>query len=333
MDPCCTKMANSFLVSSDDGMSDKLSETSKTILASLLRPSTAEKYKNYWNQFIKFHELNTNNKNNIKVEHIINFLSHLYNKGATYSTINSAKVAISYFRNIPPYTTLGDHPMIKKFMKGAFNLRPPVRKTSTVWDVKILFDYFLTLPDNKELNFEMLSYKLLLLLLLLGGQRVNTIFWFHVDEMVLTNVSATFSPSHVIKHSKQGRKTDTFEYTAYHNTNLCVIDCLTCYVQERNKRVTNDVKKLFITHRKPHKAVSIDTLRRWVKNTLHKAGIYNFSAHSCRSASTSKAEAIGMSIEEITAKACWKNAQTFYKHYKKDIVVTDVNNFNKILDD
>ena len=136
-----------------------------------------------------------------------------------------------------------------KFMKGVFNTRPPTRKFGFVWDVKILFDYFRELGDNENLKDDVLSHKILLLLVLLGGQRINTIFWFRTDELICNDLSATFAPSHVLKHSNENRKQDIFEYRAYHDKKLCVIACLRAYLTRRNNRVPLHCKKLLITHK------------------------------------------------------------------------------------
>ena len=151
-------------------------------------------------------------------------------------------------------------------MKGIFNLNPPTRKFGFVWDVKVLFDYFEKMGDNNTLNDKNLSQKLLALLILLGGQRLNTVHQYQVNEMIKTEISITFAPSNLLKHSKQHSKLDVFEYRKYHNKKLCVVDCLNTYLDRRQNKVDNTVQKLFISHQKPYKAVSIDTLRRWMKN-------------------------------------------------------------------
>ena len=251
---------------------------------------------------------------------VINFLASLYEKGLSYSVIKSAKASLNLILAFPPYSSIGEHPLIIKFMKGVFNTRPPTRKFGFVWDVKILFDYFRELGDNENLKDDVLSHKILLLLVLLGGQRINTIFWFRTDELICNDLSATFAPSHVLKHSNENRKQDIFEYRAYHDKKLCVIACLRAYLARRNTRVQSHCKKLLITHKKPYHEASIDTLRRWVKTLFNNIGIFNFSAHSCRSASTSKALAIGIDIDEILKKGCWSNEKTFFDFYKKDII-------------
>ena len=130
----------------------------------------------------------------------------MFEKGVSYSGINSAKCALSHIVNIPPCKVLSDHPLIAQYCKGLYNLRPPQPKLSFVWDVRIIFDYFTTQNYNIYLSDKLLRHKLLILLLLLGGQRMNTVHSFQVDKLLITSTSATFAPGHVLKHSRPGNK-------------------------------------------------------------------------------------------------------------------------------
>ena len=83
-----------------------------------------------------------------------------------------------------------------------------------------MFEYFRSLGDNSQISGKHLSQKLLVLLLLLGEQRLNFVFHFTIDRMIISSTSVTFSPEHVLKHSKLGRKLDVFEYRAYADPKL-----------------------------------------------------------------------------------------------------------------
>ena len=264
-------------------------------------------------------------------EIIINFLSTLYDGGMSYSAIKIAKAALSYKINLPFCHNIGDHPLIRKFMKGIFNLRPPKAKSAFIWDVKILFNHFEDMSDNKELSDRDLSHKTLALLLLLHGTRLNTMIHLRIDEMIMSEVGVTFTPSALLKHSRPNSKSDSFEYKAYHDKKLCIIDCLKVYLNRRTDRVDQEVKQLFITYKKPYKAASIDTLRRWVKNIFQEANIHDFSPHSCRAASTSKANMLNLDINEILKRASWANAKTFYRFYNKQIIPYNVNELQDII--
>ena len=77
---------------------------------------------------------------------------------------------------------------------------------------------------------------------------------------------------------------------------------------------------------KPCRKPSDDTFARWIKTELVNAGIdiSVFKAHSCRSASSSKAKNIGIPFSEILKWGCWSSQNTFTRFYVKDIINTDI---------
>ena len=129
----------------------------------------------------------------------------------------------------------------------------------------------------------------------------------------------TFTPTEVLKHSRKGKPLDKSEYRAYVDKKLCVIACLKEYISMRNKIEGLTTDQLIITHRKPLKGASIDTMRRWIKDIFIVNNIVNFSPHSCRAASSSKAKQIDVIIDEIFRRGCWKNRKNFFKFYGKEI--------------
>ena len=210
----------------------------------------------------------------------------MFEKGHAYSTINSAKCAIATIMYIPPYDSLNKHPLINKYMTGIFNLRPPKPKLSFVWDVDILFRYFEQQGDNCLLLDIILTQELINLLLLLGAHRLSTIKLFSINNMVLNDLSVTFIPTEVLEHSRKGKPLDRFEYRAYDDKTLCVIACLKEYIYRQNKHERLTTDQLIITPRKPFKGASIDTMRRWIKDTFTVNNFVNFSPHSCGAASS-----------------------------------------------
>ena len=129
---------------------------------------------------------------------------------------------------------------------------------------------------------------------------MNTVHFFTVDRMTVTDIGVTFSPNHVLKHSKPGKKLDNFQYRAYPNKRLCVVDCLKEYLKRRNTKVQTDTKVLFTTYDKPFMAAAIDSMRRWVKQLYIETSILKeYTPHTCRSAATSKASQLNVDIPEI----------------------------------
>jgi len=305
---------------------NNLFETTKMILDASLRPTTKAKYRTSWEKFCQFCSLHLNRDTKlVTIDNILDYFSLLYLEKKSFSVINTAKLAISHNLHFSPYKHLSEHPQVNAFFKGLFNLCPPKQKMTFVWDVNIVFDHFRKLHQTTEsLTDKQLSQKLCLLLLILGGQRVNTIHNFTVDRMIISDCSLTFCPAKVLKHSRKGRKLDTFSYQAYDaETALCVVRTAREYLSRRSHKVDSTVQSLLISLSKPYKGISTDTIRRWVKDLFTDCGIFDFSAHSCRSASTSKAKELGVEVEAIMRKACWKNAATFHKHYRKEIIQDD----------
>ena len=64
------------------------------------------------------------------------------------------------------------------------------------------------------------------------------------------------------------------------------------------------------------------TISRWLKRAMQAAGVDTsiFTAHSVRSASTSKAALSQVSIKTILATAGWSRATTFSRYYERPIV-------------
>ena len=99
--------------------------------------------------------------------------------------------------------------------------------------------------------------------------------------------------------------------------------------------MTKDIRKgqdtLLLSFVKPHNAVHVDTIRRWIMFLMKLAGINTdvFKAHSTRSASSSKAMTKQVPISQILKSGTWSKDSTFAKFYKKDI---DMNETSTVKD-
>ena len=91
----------------------------------------------------------------------------------------------------------------------------------------------------------------------------------------------------------------------------------------RTIELRGNTTKLLISYVKPHESVSTDTIARWLRSVMEVSGIdVSISkVHSCRSASTSKAEKF-VPIDVVKNAGGWGNVSTFRKFYDKPITVT-----------
>ena len=203
------------------------------------------------------------------------------------------------------YQHLSHHRSVEKLFKEVFNLRSLFPKLSFVWYVQIMFDYFIQLRVNVQLSDKHLPLKLLILLLLLGGKRLNSIFHFTVDRTIFSSNTVTFLPEHVLKHSRPGKKLYTFEYRAYSDRKLCILGCLKEYLRRRKKTVSNAERKLFITIKEPFHAASTDFMRRQLRQVFSEAKLIEKSLpHGCRSPSTTEGLDMNLDISDILKIGC-----------------------------
>lgn len=123
----------------------------------------------------------------------------------------------------------------------------------------------------------------------------------------------------LLKQDRPGCHTKYLELKAYPpDRRLCVITVFKEYLK-RTSIIRKDCKYLFVSYVQPHNRVSGDTLSRWPKTLISKAGkdINNFSSHCIGSANVSKAKYASVPIDYILKVARWSNVGTFGKFYDK----------------
>lgn len=259
------------------------------------------------------------------VNDTLEFLLKLYQEGLSYSTLNTARSALSTVVNIKDF---GNSPVVTRFMKGIFELRKPTPKYTSIWDVSIVLRYLSRLYPYESLTQD-LTHKLIMLLLLVSSQRGQTIHLHDINNLVTSEDKYVFYVLDHTKTSKPGKPYDVLQICAFEiNPNICPLACLKEYIN-RTKPLRASETKLFISYVKPFKSVSRDTISRWTKTVLDNSGVDTnvYKAHSTRAASTSKANRGNVPIDQIMANAGWKSAETFHKFYNKPVEssnITDV---------
>ena len=309
-----------------------LSQGAVSIILSSWRTSTQKQnvpYLNKWRRYCGSRKLDSLSAT---IEEGVNFLAELYHEGLGYSALNTARSALSTVFNFPNNQTFGTHPLVTRFMKGVFETRPSMPRYSETWDVNIVLDYLSGLGQPDEQDLTMLTYKTVMLLALLTGQRRQTLHALDITTMDLTSEKCTFVLNSLLKTSRPGKHLAPIELQAYKlDKQLCPVAHITEYIK-RTAGLRGNHHKFFISYQKPHQEISGDTISRWLKNTLELAGVNTtkFGAHSTRAASTSAAKAMNMPIDIIMHSAGWSQASTFGKYYHKP-VETEANFGNFLL--
>ena len=180
---------------------------------------------------------------------------------------------------------LSDHPLMKRFVKGVFHLRPPLPKYTQVWDVGMVIAYIHSLGcTNDQLSLKDLTMKLTALLSILT-QRISSISYLSVSHMFIEEDKVIFTPVQLSKHHRQGRKILPIIIHGY---------------------------PIMAIHGYPWSSIA-----RWLKQVLRLAGVDSsvFTAHSFRSSSTSSAKAAAIPVATILGRGQWTSERTWRNHY------------------
>ena len=279
-----------------------------------LRKSTFAQYCVYIKPWFEF------SKQRLKptVKNIIEFLTFLHSEGYTYGELCTARSALSLISDVP---NVGKNPDLKRFMKGVFETAPVFPRVVSVWNVAYVFNFFRSLPHQKDLDIELCGKKLALLICILaGGQRSQTVHAIKATDIVVANEKCIIPIYDPLKQTRRGKHMKPLEFKVYlKEPKLCVIDNLSCYMAK-----TRHLRKstpLFISYQKPYQPVSKDTIARWCKNMMARSGvnIEKYTTHSCRSAASSLAKSRNVALKKIMDSCGWSSERSFALHYDKYI--------------
>ena len=88
---------------------------------------------------------------------VLKYLSKFYEEGKSYSSINTAKSAISSVCGLLKNRDIGNEIIVKRFLRGIFTRRPNLPRYGAIWDVNTVFNYISSLSSNDELTLLTLS--------------------------------------------------------------------------------------------------------------------------------------------------------------------------------
>ena len=237
------------------------------------------------------------------------------NQSLEYRTLAVYKSAISQGHLPVGQTKLGDLPVVSRFMKGIFRMKPPTPRLSSTWDVKRLLEFLTTLDPPAGLTLKMLSLKLAALLALTSSARAHELIKLDLDIVSVKNDSWEFSLAEHTKVSRPGHPRRKIYLPAFpDDSKICVVRTLQEYRSRTETR--RQSSRLLISFVRPFKPVSSQTLSRWLRKTMPLAGIAcHFTGHSTRSASTSAAARAGVPLDTILVAADWSSSETFKRFY------------------
>ena len=138
------------------------------------------------------------------VNQVLDFLTCLFKKGLSYSSINTARSALSALLDHEQNATIGSHPYISRFMKGVFALRTPLPKYKRILDVSVVLNHLKTLHPNDGLNLKQLTQKLVMLIALISAQRLQSLEMLDIKKLYMDGKEAVFLLPNKLKQSRPG---------------------------------------------------------------------------------------------------------------------------------
>ena len=272
--------------------------------------------KPFVSQWIKYSQVSNIDPYTAPVTKGIELLTKLFNsRDLGYSSLHTARSALLSI--IEPHSgiTFGKHPLVQRFMKGVFTLRPTRPKYTFTFDATVVLQYLKQMDPFDKLSLKDLSLKLAMIICLLLAQRA-----LDITAMQLCEENCTFYIKEVMKTSRPGKHTPPVELLSYpYDKSLCPVTLIKHYLW-RAFNIRGVLIKLFVSYTYPHQPVRTITLGRWGCTMLKRAGISNdFTSNATRSAATSKTHSLGMSLSEIYRTAGWSSSSIFAKYYNEPI--------------
>ena len=159
----------------------------------------------------------------------IDFLMLLFDARLSYSSVNTARSALSVLFQIPGFA---DIPVVKRFMCGVFQLRLSLCRYNSVWNVHSVFNFICNHQRVEDLSLKALTLRLTFLLCLLSGQRRQTIQVVRLDQMNVTSNAYTFNISNKLKQTRPSYHQKPLVYEKYvSEPTLCIYSHVARYLE------------------------------------------------------------------------------------------------------
>nr|CAH7731118.1 unnamed protein product [Callosobruchus chinensis] len=232
-------------------------------------------YRKWWDfcKKLNLDPLTTNLKS-----HLTFFKEQMDNE-LSYSSLNTHRAAL----NLIIHQSSNDDKILKRFWKGVYNIRPPKPKCQSTWDPQPVLSFLKGLNPLDSLSLELLTKKLVMLLALSSGHKVQTLSKISLNNMIKFEDRIEIKISKRIKTSGKNKLQPILTLPFIKECpELCVASVLEFYVKKtKSYRCTNCY--LILTHKKPIHKATTQTISRWPKDIiLKKSGINTeiFCGHS-----------------------------------------------------
>ena len=289
-------------------------------ITGLMETRCRKQYQSAWKQFFSWCSQRSCDPFSCSLNIISDYLVDLFYKGLEYRIINSHRSAISMTHLPVDGICVGSHPIISRFMKGIFNLRPPCPRYVQTWDVSVVLRCLKYLSPAPLLSMKNLTLKLVMLMALVSLSRANLL-----HKLVFKRDGILFTLPPVRKSSRVTSPPIDVTFPAFpQDRRLCIVNYLETY--ERQTKSFRQVCKdnpdpLFLSYYRPHRPIASTTVSRWLKYVLQSVGIdvSIYKGHSTRSAAASAVKLKGVCTSDILKVTDWSRETTLTWFYYRPL--------------
>jgi hypothetical protein len=250
------------------------------------------------------------------VNTLLEYLLHLATvKNFAWSTVGVHRSAVSSILQPLASPSVGEHPLIVRFMRALFLRRPPAIRPRWTWDVATVLACIRDWGLAPTLTLRKLTWKLAFLVAIFSARRVADLTLLHISPHYLqrTAQAAVFQPIFGAKQDRPGHQNPLVVLKRYEtDLRLCPVAHLDNYLTctESADRPPN----LFLTTVLPQGIAARNTIKRWIISVLSEAGVEG-SAGSTRAAAASYALASNITLRSVLEAADWSRGTTLFRHY------------------
>ena len=245
------------------------------LIFSSWRKSTEKSYSSAWSAWNSWCSERGVNSVSAPVMEILDYLTQQFHSGKQYSTINSYRSAISATHIGYGSTPAGQHPLVCRLLQGIFNSGPPKPRYIWFWDVNRVLGFIESLLPSEDLDLKTLTSKTVILLALCNADRSSDIHALSLQYRIYKPEGVLFVIPNLTKTRRSGPPREVTYLKFEENHKLCPVRCLKAYENKTEPHRPKDLSSssLFIATRKPFKPVSSQTISRWIRAFMEKAGI------------------------------------------------------------
>ena len=158
-------------------------------------------------------------------------MSDTFHRDLGYEAVNTARSALSSLGIVLDGCWAGNHPLVIRFMKGVFNLRPPRPRYTATWDVQPVLVLLKSMYPLHTLSLKEITLKLVMLMALTHAARVQTLHLLNISGISFAESSITLRLRGPLKQARPGCNVCEVRFRAYdQDVTLCVCTTLRHYL-------------------------------------------------------------------------------------------------------